>query len=42
MENISGQLRQLRRVPKKLAEYSEEEQAKFPKVFDYPDDYIIQ
>ncbi|KAL3244065.1 hypothetical protein MRX96_019631 [Rhipicephalus microplus] len=41
-DNISGQLRQLRRAPKKLVEYSEEEQAKFPKVFEYPDDYIIQ
>ncbi|KAL3205578.1 hypothetical protein MRX96_040755 [Rhipicephalus microplus] len=42
IDSISGQLRQLRRAPKKLVQYSEEEQAKFPKLFEYPDDYIIQ
>lgn len=39
--NISGQLRQLRPVPKKLSEFSDEERARFPKLFDYPEDYVL-
>lgn len=41
MENISRQLRQLRRPPRKLEEISEEERKAFPKLFDFPKDYTI-
>ncbi len=40
--NLSGQIRQLRPVPKTLDEYSPEEIKNFPKVFDYPSDYIVR
>ncbi|XP_069983419.1 large ribosomal subunit protein uL13m [Penaeus vannamei] len=42
LQNISGQIRQLRPVPKRLDHYSEEEVKNFPKVFDWPREYIIQ
>ena len=40
--NINGQIIPLRPVPKRLSEYSAEEVASFPKVYDYPKDYIIR
>ena len=42
LKTISGQIRPIRPVPKPLQEYSEEEIKSFPKVFDYPNDYIIR
>lgn len=41
-KNISGQIRPLRPVPKRLQEYNEEEIRTFPKLFDYPKDYILR
>lgn len=41
-KNISGQIRPLRQVPKRLQEYSNEEIKSFPKLFDYPQDYILR
>lgn len=41
-KNISGQLRQLRPVPKRLSEYKPEEIENYPKVFDFPEDYVIK
>lgn len=38
--NISNQIRQLRRVPRKIDSYSQKEIDEFPKIFDYPKDYI--
>ncbi|KAG8186132.1 hypothetical protein JTE90_022720 [Oedothorax gibbosus] len=38
--NISSQIRQLRPVPKKLSQYTEEELEQFPKLFEWPDDYV--
>ncbi|CAG0913970.1 unnamed protein product [Notodromas monacha] len=39
MQNVSNQIRQLRKVPKKIGEYNEEELDEFPKLFDLPKDY---
>lgn len=41
MENITNQIRPLRSVPKSLDSYSSEEINKYPKIMDYPDDYIL-
>lgn len=41
MENITNQIRPLRSVPKSLDSYSREEIKKYPKIMDYPDDYIL-
>merc|ERR1712137_716107 len=40
--NISGQIKPLKLVPKPLQEYSQEEIESYPKVFDYPKDYIVR
>lgn len=40
MVNVSNQIKQLRPVPKSIGEYSEEELAKFPKLFDFPDEHV--
>ena len=40
--NISGQIRPITPVPKRLQEYSQEEINAYPKVFDYPEDYILR
>jgi len=41
MENITDQIPQLRRIPKKLTDFSQEEIEKFPKLFDYPKEYVV-
>ena len=40
--NISGQIRPLRPVPKRLQEYTEEEIKNYPNIFDYPEDYVVR
>lgn len=42
MKNISNQIRPQRQPPKRLDEYSEEERRKFPKIIDYPKDYVLR
>lgn len=42
MKNVSSQIRQLRPVPKRLDHYSEEEVHTYPKLIDYPKDYIVK
>lgn len=42
LKNVSNQIRQLRPVPKRLDHYDEEEVKKFPKIIDYPKDYILR
>lgn len=42
LENITNQIRPLRLVPRTLDTYTEEEIKEFPKIFDYPEDYIIR
>ena len=42
LRNVTAQIRQLRPVPKRLEDYSKEEQEQFPKLFDWPKEYVIQ
>jgi large subunit ribosomal protein L13 len=42
MKNVSNQIRQIRPVPKRLDHISEDERKKFPKLIDYPQDYILR
>ncbi|XP_026490662.1 large ribosomal subunit protein uL13m [Vanessa tameamea] len=42
IQNVSNQIRQLRLVPTRLDHISEEEVKKFPKVMDYPQDYVLK
>ncbi|XP_025109264.1 39S ribosomal protein L13, mitochondrial-like isoform X2 [Pomacea canaliculata] len=39
-ENLSDQIIQVQEVPKRLDEYSEKEITEFPKLFDWPADYV--
>ena len=39
LENVTDHIRQLRPVHKSIEEYSQEELVKYPKIFDYPEDY---
>jgi len=41
MENITNQIRPLRSIPKPLSTYSNEEITNYPKIIDYPEDYIL-
>ncbi|RWS15667.1 putative ribosomal protein L13-like protein [Dinothrombium tinctorium] len=40
--NICDQIRQVQPVLKSLKDYSEEEVEKFPKIVDYPEDYVVK
>lgn len=42
MANITSQIKQLRVVPTRLDHIDEETVKKFPKIMDYPDDYVIR
>ncbi|CAG2101487.1 unnamed protein product [Medioppia subpectinata] len=42
MHNVSHQIRQLRPIPKRLDQFTDDELKEFPKVFDYPEDYAIK
>jgi large subunit ribosomal protein L13 len=42
ISNVSGQIAQVRPVPKKLDEFSTEELEKFPKLWDYPEEYVVK
>lgn len=41
-QNITNQIRHLRPVPKRLDHYSPEEVQQFPKVMDWPKDYVLR
>lgn len=41
MQNVSDQLPQIRKVPRRLKDHSKEEVETFPKLFDYPKDYVL-
>ncbi|GAB6029945.1 54S ribosomal protein L13 [Chamberlinius hualienensis] len=41
LENLCGQIRPLRPVPKRLTEFSKKEIDEYPKLFDWPKDYVI-
>ena len=40
MKNVTSQIPQVKPVPKKLSDYTEEEVQNFPKVFDYPENLL--
>ena len=40
-ENITDQIRNIREVPRRLDSYTPEEIEAFPKVFDYPKDFVL-
>lgn len=42
MANVSNQIRQLRPVPIRLDHYTEQEVKEYPKITDYPKDYILR
>lgn len=42
LSNVSSQLRQTRMVPKRLDHIDAAEVAKFPKIMDFPDDYVLR
>lgn len=42
MQNVSAQIRQIRPVPKRIDEFTQEEVENFPKVWEYPEEYIIK
>uniref|UniRef100_A0A5S6QK73 39S ribosomal protein L13, mitochondrial n=1 Tax=Trichuris muris TaxID=70415 RepID=A0A5S6QK73_TRIMR len=41
MKNVSNQLEQVMRVPKRYDEYTEEERKAIPALFDWPEDFTI-
>ena len=41
-KSISGQVEPVRPVPKRLEEFSKEELEKFPKFWDFPEEYVIK
>lgn len=41
-QNVSSQIRQLRLVPTRLDHIPEEEVKQFPKVMEYPEDYVLK
>jgi hypothetical protein len=40
MANVTSQLSPVRPVPKKLSDYSEEERKTFPKLFEFPENFV--
>lgn len=42
LANISNQLKQARPVPKRIDQYDEETIKQFPKIMDYPKNYVIK
>ncbi|KAL5016036.1 hypothetical protein ScPMuIL_005625 [Solemya velum] len=40
LANVSDQIQQIQPIPKRLDQYTEEELASFPKVFDWPEDHV--
>ena len=40
MKNVTSQIPQVKPVPKKLSDYTDEEMQSFPKVFDYPENLL--
>lgn len=41
-QNITSQIRQLRPAPERLDKYTEQEVQEFPKIVDYPKDYVVR
>jgi len=41
VSNICGQIQQVRPVPRRLDEYTKEDLQHFPRLYDWPDNYVI-
>ncbi|XP_071118053.1 large ribosomal subunit protein uL13m-like isoform X1 [Haliotis cracherodii] len=41
LANVTGQIRQVMPVPKRYDEYTEEERKTFPRLFDWPEDHVL-
>lgn len=41
-QNITNQIRQIRLVPTRLDHIPEEEVQKYPKVMEFPEDYVLK
>ncbi|CAG5125770.1 unnamed protein product, partial [Candidula unifasciata] len=42
LNNVTGQIRQVQAVPKKLQDFTQEEIDSFPRLFQLPEDYNIE
>lgn len=42
LENVSNQIRPIQKVPKRLDQYGKEEIDNFPKLWEYPKDYVLK
>lgn len=42
LKNVSNQIKQLRPKPKRLDHYDEEYVKQYPKIIDYPSDYVLR
>lgn len=42
LQNVTNQIRQIRRVPTRLDEIPEDVTKTYPKVMDYPEDYVLK
>lgn len=42
LQNVTNQIRQQRMVPTRLDHIPEDEVKKYPKVMDYPEDYVLK
>jgi len=42
LDNVSGQIRQVMAVPKRLEDFTQEEIDSFPRMFELPDDYDVE
>ena len=40
--NLTGQIEPVRQVPKQLDKFTAEEVENFPKLWDYPEEYIVK
>ncbi|XP_064607177.1 LOW QUALITY PROTEIN: large ribosomal subunit protein uL13m-like [Liolophura sinensis] len=41
LKNVSDQIRQVQIIPKRLGEFTEQEIKDFPKLFDWPEDFLL-
>ena len=42
LENVTAQIPQVKPVPRRLDEFTEEEKSKFPKVFEPPTELLVK
>lgn len=42
MQNVSAQIQQVQAAPRRLDQYTEEERESFPRLYDWPEDYVVE